>query len=212
MPTSSAPGGSISVNASITVASDKTVITKNFPNGTRGAGGASHRACPSGGQSFSWVVPHGFLGGLDMCRDLKCVPTEPRSWPCHRAQERPQQSHSGTVAFRINQDGSSKTDAVKLEWPTRSSGAWGGEAPVPVVHAQPNPPRRLCSPPFLNGKPLIECERQTPADRRDGPASCCPPSAVRSSACSLGHGVRLRRSPGQQPRRRGADRHQRVPR
>src|SRR6266516_421289 len=38
-PTSSAPGGSISVNASITVAGftlNKTVITKNFPDGTNG--------------------------------------------------------------------------------------------------------------------------------------------------------------------------------
>ena len=45
-PTSSAPGGSISVNASITVAGfslNKTVITKNFPNGTNGQEGSSSR-------------------------------------------------------------------------------------------------------------------------------------------------------------------------
>ena len=123
-PTGGAPGGSVSVNASITVAGftlNKTVITKNFPDGTNGQEGSFFALAPSGGQKFLGLDLTGSSVAWNLGRDsngapyskfaaVLALPSVLKNGP-----EQGAGGITGTVAFRINQDGSLKTSAVKLE-------------------------------------------------------------------------------------------------
>lgn len=188
-PTSSAPGGSISVNASITVAGfslNKTVITKNFPNGTNGQEGSFIALAPSGGQKFLGLDLTGSSVAWNFGRDsngapyskfaaVLALPSVLKNGP-----EQTAGGITGTVAFRINQDGSLKTDAVKLEVANAFIGSVGVKHLCLSYTAANQTTTTPCSPPLFNGKPLIECEQGAPANRWDGSAVVVLPTVSRA--------------------------------
>ena len=188
-PTSSAPGGSISVNASITVAGftlNKTVITKNFPDGTNGQEGSFIAIAPSGGQKFLGLDLTGSSVAWNFGRDsngaayskfaaILALPSVLKNGP-----EQSAGGITGTVAFRINQDGSLKTDAVKLEVANAFIGSVGLKSLCLSYTAANQTTTTPCSPPLFGAQPLIECEQGAPADRWDGSAVIVLPTASRA--------------------------------
>src|SRR5689334_12497619 len=188
-PTSSAPGGSISVDASITVAGftlNKSVITKNFPNGTNGQEGSFIALAPSGGQKFLGLDLTGSAVAWNFGRDsngapfskfaaILALPSVLKNGP-----EQAAGGLTGTVAFRINQDGSLKTDAVKLEVANAFIGSVGLKNLCLSYTAANQTTTTPCSPPLFGAKPLIECEQGAPANRWDGSAVIVLPTTSRA--------------------------------
>jgi hypothetical protein len=188
-PTGSAPGGSIGVNASITVAGftlNKTLITKNFPTGTNGQEGSFIALAPSGGQKFLGLDLTGSSVAWNFGRDsngtpyskfaaVLALPSVLKNGP-----EQAAGGITGTVAFRINQDGSLKTDAVKLEVANAFIGSVGLKNLCLSYTAANQTTTTPCSPPLFGAQPLIECEQGAPADRWDGSAVIVLPTASRA--------------------------------
>ncbi|MFL5862434.1 MAG: hypothetical protein ACJ780_16955 [Solirubrobacteraceae bacterium] len=188
-PTSSAPGGSISVDASITVAGftlNKTVITKNFPFGTNGQEGSFIALAPSGGQKFLGLDLTGSSVAWNLGRDsngapyakfaaILALPSVLKNGP-----EQGAGGLTGTVAFRINQDGALKTDAVKLEVANAFIGSVGLKHLCLSYTAANQTTTTPCSPPLFGAQPLIKCEQGAPADRWDGSAVIVLPTASRA--------------------------------
>lgn len=188
-PTSSAPGGSISVNASITVAGftlNRTVITKDFPDGTNGQEGSFIAIAPSGGQKFLGLDLTGSSVAWNFGRDsngapfskfaaILALPSVLKNGP-----EQGAGGITGTVAFRINQDGSLKTDAVKLEVANAFIGSVGLKNLCLSYTAANQTTTTPCSPPLFGAQPLIECEQGAPANRWDGSAVIVLPTASRA--------------------------------
>ncbi len=188
-PTSSAPGGSISVNASITVAGitlNKTVITKNFPDGTNGQEGSFIALAPSGGQKFLGLDLTGSSVAWNFGRDSNGTPFSKFAAVLALPsvlKNGPEQSAggiTGTVAFRVNQDGSLMTSAVKLEVANAFIGSVGLKNLCLSYTAANQTTTTPCSPPLFGAQPLIECEQGAPANRWDGSAVIVLPTASRA--------------------------------
>jgi hypothetical protein len=188
-PTSTAPGGSISANASITVAGftlNKTVITKDFPAGANGQEGNFIALAPSGGQKFLGLDLTGSSVAWNFGRDstgtpyskfaaVLALPSVLKNGPEQNAG-----GLTGTVAFRINQDGSLQTDAVKLEVANAFIGSVGLKNLCLSYTAANQTTTTPCSPPLFGAQPLIECEQGAPANRWDGSAVIVLPTASRA--------------------------------
>ena len=188
-PTGGAPGGSVSVNASITVAGftlNKTVITKNFPDGTNGQEGSFIALAPSGGQKFLGLDLTGSSVAWNFGRDsngapyakfaaVLALPSVLKNGP-----EQGAGGITGTVAFRINQDGSLMTSAVKLEVANAFIGSVGLKNLCLSYTAANQTTTTPCSPPLFGAQPLIECEQGAPANRWDGSAVIVLPTTSRA--------------------------------
>jgi hypothetical protein len=188
-PTSSAPGGSISVNASITVAGftlNRSVITKNFPDGTNGQEGSFIALAPSGGQKFLGLDLTGSSVAWNFGRDsngapfskfaaILALPSVLKNGP-----EQSAGGITGTAAFRVNQDGSLKTDAIKLEVANAFIGSVGLKSLCLSYTAANQTTTTPCSPPLFGARPLIECEQGAPANRWDGSAVIVLPTTSRA--------------------------------
>ena len=188
-PTAGAPGGSIGVDASITVAGftlSKTVITKNFPAGTNGQEGSFIALAPSGGQKFLGLDLTGSAVAWNFGRDstgapyskfaaVLAMPSVLKNGP-----EQAAGGITGTVAFRINQDGSLQTDAVKVEVANAFIGSVGLKNLCLSYTAANQTTTTPCSPPLFGAQPLIQCEQGDPANRWDGSAVIVLPTASRA--------------------------------
>ena len=188
-PTASAPGGSIGVDASITVAGftlSKTVITKNFPAGMNGQEGNFIALAPSGGQKFLGLDLTGSAVAWNFGRDstgapyskfaaVLAMPSVLKNGP-----EQAAGGITGTVAFRINQDGSLQTDAVKVEVANAFIGSVGLKNLCLSYTAANQTTTTPCSPPLFGAQPLIQCEQGDPANRWDGSAVIVLPTASRA--------------------------------
>lgn len=188
-PTAAAPGGSISVNASITVAGftlNKSLITKNFPTGTNGQEGSFIALAPSGGQTFLGLNLTGSSVAWNFGRDsngtpyskfaaVLALPSVLKNGP-----EQTAGGLTGTVAFRINQDSSVQTDAVKLEVANAFIGSVGLKNLCLSYTAANQTTTTPCSPPLFGAQPLIQCEQGAPANRWDGSAVIVLPTASRA--------------------------------
>ena len=143
----------------------KQLISKNFPDGHAGQEAAFVSLAPNSGQKFLGLDLTGSSVAWNVGRDangtpfskfaaILALPSILKNGPGQGAG-----GLTGTVAFRVNQDSSLKTDAVKME----IANAYIGPVQIKnlcLSYTAAGSSTTPCSPPpFSGSQPLITCEQ-----------------------------------------------------